>query len=76
MAIHPVYSIVATSSEDGTIKLWDYDSGDLDRSLRGHTGKVTYVTFHPNGKILASCGNDNAIKLWNMEGEYQVSKTL
>ena len=76
MTIHPVYSIVASSSEDGTIKLWDYDSGELDRSLRGHTGKVNYVSFHPNGKILASCGNDNTIKLWNLEGEYQVYKTL
>lgn len=35
--------MVATSSEDGTIKLWDYDSGELDRSMRGHTGKVTDV---------------------------------
>lgn len=62
--------MVASSSHDGTIKIWDYESGDLDRSLRGHMGKVNHVSFHPNGQVLASCGTDMTIKLWNLQGEY------
>ena len=34
---HPVYSVVASSSEDGSIRLWDYESGSLERTLKGHT---------------------------------------
>lgn len=25
VAIHPVYTIVASASEDGSIKMWDYE---------------------------------------------------
>jgi platelet-activating factor acetylhydrolase IB subunit alpha len=27
VTFHPVYSTVASSSEDGSIRLWDYESG-------------------------------------------------
>ena len=29
VALHPVYADVASSSEDGTIKVWDFESGEL-----------------------------------------------
>lgn len=37
LAFHPNYTQVATTSEDGTIKVWDFDTGDLERTLKGHT---------------------------------------
>ena len=27
---HPVYSLLASSSEDATIKLWDYETGECE----------------------------------------------
>jgi platelet-activating factor acetylhydrolase IB subunit alpha len=39
LAFHPQYSTLATSSEDGTIKIWEFETGDLERTLRGHTSK-------------------------------------
>ncbi len=29
IAFHPQYTQLATSSEDGTIKVWEFDTGDL-----------------------------------------------
>lgn len=56
--IHPTYQIVASSSEDGSIKIWDFEQGELEQTMRGHTGCVNYLAFHPNGKFLASCATD------------------
>jgi platelet-activating factor acetylhydrolase IB subunit alpha len=62
-----VYSIVASASEDGSIMLWDYETGEHEHTMKSHMGCVNYVSFHPNGKILASCATDQTIKLWDLQ---------
>jgi platelet-activating factor acetylhydrolase IB subunit alpha len=37
VSIHENYNLVASGSEDCTIKIWDYDSGALEKTLKGHT---------------------------------------
>lgn len=32
---HPVYTLLVSASEDATIKLWDYESGEFERTLKG-----------------------------------------
>jgi len=57
---------LASGSEDATIKLWDLDTGQNERNLKGHTGKIQKICFNSKGDLLASCANDNDIKIWNM----------
>ena len=74
---HPVYSIIASSSEDATIKLWDYESGNYERTLKGHTDVVQDIAFDSNsGKLLCSCSADMSIRLWDIQETYQCIKTL
>src|SRR4051812_11674599 len=59
---HPTYSVVATCSEDATIKaglefalvlfvvifhfqIWDFETGDFERSMKGHTDSVQDIAF-------------------------------
>ena len=73
--MHPFYNIVASSSEDASIRLWDFEQGEHEHTLKSHAGMVTFLAFNSNGNVLASASTDLTIKLWNLE-TYKVTKTL
>ena len=52
---HPVFSVMVSASEDGTIKLWDYETGDYEKTLKGHTDSIQDIAFDHNGKFLGKC---------------------
>jgi WD40 repeat protein len=56
---------LATGNFNGTVNLWDVESGRLLRTLDGHTDLVYMGVFSPDKRILASCSRDTKIKLWN-----------
>ncbi|KAL4431820.1 hypothetical protein ABPG74_015260 [Tetrahymena malaccensis] len=75
VAFHPTYSIVATCSEDGSIRLWDFESGQLERALKGHMGTVNSITFDSQGKYMASSSTDLSIRIWDLS-QYTCIRTL
>lgn len=75
LAFHPQYSLLASCSEDASIKLWDFEAGQFEKTLKGHTGTINYISFDLQGKFLASCSSDLTIKLWDLV-QYACVKTL
>lgn len=47
-----MYAVMVSSSEDGTIKVWDYETGDYEKTLKGHTDSVQDIAFDHTGKFL------------------------
>ncbi len=57
--------ILATSSDDTTIKLWDANTGECFKTLWGHDSWVHCISFSPDARILASGSRDQTVKLWD-----------
>lgn len=58
--------LLASASEDQTIKLWDTNAGTELRTLKGHTSAVNAVALSADGRLLASASKDNTAKLWDV----------
>lgn len=71
----PNGKILASGSEDRSIKLWNVKTGEHLKTFEGHKDRVRSVTFSPDGKVLASASDDRSIKLWDAN-TYECLKTL
>jgi len=67
-------NIIASASEDCTVKLWYIPDGGLHEDLtdylvelQGHRRRVMYLEWHPTAEnILLSAGYDHLIIVWNI----------
>ncbi|MGH2413558.1 MAG: WD40 repeat domain-containing protein, partial [Microcystaceae cyanobacterium] len=75
VSFSPDGKMLATASNDNTVKLWNPATGQEIKTLTGHTNWVWGVSFSPDGKILASASYDKTVKLWDT-ATYQEIKTL
>lgn len=55
---------MASASKDRTIKLWNYETGELVDTLVGHTYYARSVAFSHDSRFLVSGGCDNSVKVW------------
>jgi guanine nucleotide-binding protein subunit beta-2-like 1 protein len=58
-----------SGSWDGTLRLWDLNSGQTTRRFIGHTKDVLSVAFSADNRQIVSGSRDKAINLWNTLGQ-------
>lgn len=56
---------IASSSADGTIKIWDATTGKHMRTLEGHLAGVSTIAWSPDSNAIASGSDDKTIRLWH-----------
>ncbi len=58
---------VASGSDDGTVRVWDADSGACLATLRGHTSTVWGVASSADGRRVASGSRDGTVRVWDAD---------
>ncbi|HLJ98116.1 MAG TPA: WD40 repeat domain-containing protein [Gemmataceae bacterium] len=66
LAFSPDGTILASGSDDGTVRFWDGLTGKPKQVIRAHRLPVLTIRFSPDGKILASGSFADGLKLWNV----------
>ncbi|WGT67843.1 WD40 domain-containing protein [cyanobacterium endosymbiont of Epithemia clementina EcSB] len=68
VSFSPNGQLIATSSSDGTIRLWDWQ-GRERLVITDHQGNIYRVAFSPDGQSIATASQDDTAKVWTLQGE-------
>ena len=74
LSFSPDGKILASTGPDGTLRLWDTNTGEHKKTLTGYKGSFWRVLFRPDGGILATQSGSSRvsislwreIRLWNV----------
>lgn len=82
IAVSPHGQAVATANSDGTVQLWDGQTGDILHTFGSklglgnrHRDAATTIQFHPDGQTLFTGSCDGTVKQWDLR-TYRLQRTL
>jgi WD40 repeat protein len=56
-----------SASADGTLRVWDLDSGESARALAGHTDFINALAVTSDGRRAISASADHTLRVWDVE---------
>eukprot|EP00041_Stephanoeca_diplocostata_P011404 m.188306 g.188306 ORF g.188306 m.188306 type:complete len:599 (+) comp18525_c0_seq1:236-2032(+) len=63
----PTGEIIATASDDGTMRTWQLSSGEPLLEGVGHGAWISSCRFNRTGNMVATASGDATVKLWNTQ---------
>ncbi|WP_414621155.1 WD40 repeat domain-containing protein [Calothrix sp. CCY 0018] len=74
LTLSPNGQILASGSDDKTIKLWNPTTGVLLRTLNGHRDRIKSIIITPDNQTVISSSFDNTIRFWNPQTGEEIRK--
>ncbi|MCJ7514276.1 MAG: WD40 repeat domain-containing protein [Anaerolineales bacterium] len=68
VAYSPDGKLVASVSRDGTLVLWDTETGTEASRISPRVGPLTDVAFTPDGRLIAATTEDGRVLVWDLSG--------
>ena len=65
---NPKGDILASTSVDGTVRLWNTSTGDQIAVLKAD-GNLQKALFSPDGQLVLTTLNDNTARIWKIDGK-------
>ena len=69
VAVDTMRPLAASGGLEGTISLWDLDTGKELAAWHGHQGTVNGLAVSSRGKRVISAGWDGVVAAWNLDGK-------
>ncbi|KAE9566112.1 Vegetative incompatibility protein [Colletotrichum fructicola] len=60
-------TLVASASNDKTVRIWHADTGECMQELKGHSRPVSSVAFSHNSTLVASASKDKTVRIWHTD---------
>jgi geranylgeranyl transferase type-2 subunit beta len=57
---------LVTGCADKVLRVWNVESGQVTRTLKGHEDAIAAVSVSPRGDLLASGSFDHTLRLWDL----------
>lgn len=67
MALSAIGNLLVTGSDDKTVKLWNWQTGQLIHTFFGHSAAIDAVAITPDSRMLLTGGLDRKIIAWHLD---------
>ncbi len=75
VSFSPDGSLLLSTSQDNTVRVWDFAAAQALKTFRGHGGRVQAAAFLADGRRILSAAHDNTVREWSIAG-YEEIRTL
>ena len=64
---------ILSGSNDGTVILWDVETGREIKAFTGHTNSIFSTVFNPDGRLAISGSSDGTLRLWDIASGREIA---
>ena len=70
-AFSPDQRFFLTGGNDAVLRIWNVETGQCLRELKGHAREVTAAEFSSNGRFIISAGMEGSVMIWELDWNWE-----